>query len=65
MTMNKMIIKLDNANKDIRRHEDEIRRLGQSSNKTKLVGQYSYPEYIFRPGMCPNGPWSPIDSTSD
>ena len=28
MTMNKMIIKLDNANKDIRRHEDEIRRLG-------------------------------------
>ena len=33
--LNKMIIKLDNANKDIRRHEDEIRRLGQSTNKTK------------------------------
>jgi len=29
MTMNKMLIKLDNAHADIRRHEDELRRLGR------------------------------------
>ena len=29
MVVNKMVIKLDNANKDIRRHEDELRRLSR------------------------------------
>ena len=43
MTMNKMIIKLDNANQDIRRHEDEIRnvcRRTENWNNKKYIFDY-------------------------